>query len=62
MSLGSDDEAVVIKMDRKKVIFFLRRKNRQDLVTLGFRMRGLHEQSSALGMWVARLKSQKEEM
>lgn len=62
MSLGSDDEAVVIKMDRKKVIFFLRRKNRQDLVTLGFRMRGLHEQSSGLGMWVARLKSQKEEM
>lgn len=62
MSLGPDDEAVVIKMDRKKVIFFLRRKNRQDLVTLGFRMRGLHEQSSGLGMWVARLKSQKEEM
>lgn len=31
-------------------------------MTLGFRMRGLHEQSSGLGMWVARLKSQKEEI
>lgn len=30
-----DDEAVLIKMDRKKVIFFFSRKNKQDLVTLG---------------------------
>ena len=63
MSLGADDEAVLIKMDRKKVIFFFfRRKNKQDLVTLGFRMRGLHEQSSRLDMWEDRLKSQQEEM
>lgn len=63
MSLGADDEAVLIKMDRKKVIFFFfRRKNKQGLVTLGFRMRGLREQRSGLGMWVDRLKSQQEEM
>lgn len=36
MSPGADDEAVLIKMDRKKVIFFFfSRKNKQGLSDLG---------------------------